>query len=156
MKAFKLLFLFTEGSKFSLEIPEKVNLLTRITEFLSFVNKTNNEAENGKQFASGKTCLKFPTYRAMYIGLEIDGNITTILDLKNKAFRYRGKALHNDLFASYLEKQVLHVLSGKLAPCVNEGFNPSGTLEQPVMRERAENQERKERKLLQASNESYE
>lgn len=147
----KLLFLFTEGSKFSLPFT-KANLSSKLVEFHKFVNKTNSEAENGKQFASGKTALKFPTYRAMYIGLEIEGRIVTVLDLKNKAYRYKGRSLHNDLFPPYLEKQVLHILAGTEAMYVSESFDSNGTLEQPVILERIQNQERKERKLLAAAN----
>lgn len=149
----KIHFQFTNGSRFGLVIEDKKQLLARLIEFYEFVNKTNKEAETGKQFASGKTCLKFPTYRAIYIGIDKEDNtpIEPILDLNSKEYRYKGRSLENNLFPAYLEKQILHKLSGKLSPCLVEKFDPLGIMESIVVQERIETEAKKTQKLLSQS-----
>lgn len=103
----KLLFLFTNNSRFTLEIPEGTTLRERVRELSAFVNENETHVETHKKvFASG-TRVKFPTSRGFFVGYQDgDGAIQTLITPDSKAIKYRGKALLLDELATELEFRV--------------------------------------------------
>lgn len=103
----KLHFLFSNGAKFSLEIPTGKTIRERVTMLSEFVGQNEKHVENHRSCYASGARVKFPTSRGFYVGYEDEtGTIKTLITPESKAIKYRGKALLLETLASEIEYRV--------------------------------------------------
>lgn len=87
----KLIFAFTNGSKFDLNLPAKLNRKSLIGQLMAFQAFCLASMVDHKRYASGKTTFKIPTHRPCFIGLQLeDGKVVPITDNAGSLARIKG------------------------------------------------------------------
>lgn len=115
----KLHFLWSNGSRFSLNVPENTNIRERVELLVKQVAGQNAHLANHKGIYSSQSAVKFPTSRCYFVGYD-NGNdqIVTLLDMKNRALKFGGKSLTNDNLPTAIEYQVNKLgQDSVVAPC---------------------------------------
>jgi hypothetical protein len=150
----KLHFLFTNGAKFSLEIPEGTNILDRVNALAIFAKQNNEHVESHKELYSSKSRVKFPTSRGFFVGYEgTEGQVQTLITPDSSALIFRGKALTSELLANEIEYRVNQLSGERLYIGCRTGYTPlmAAKLEADKVKSE-EAKERKAQKLLAAAN----
>lgn len=90
----KLIFLFSNGAKFDLNLPAKLNRTTLSAQLANFQAFCLAAIVDHKRYASGKTTFKVPTHKPSFVGLQMeDGKVVPIRDNAGNAAKIKGYAI---------------------------------------------------------------
>jgi hypothetical protein len=90
----KLIFLFTNGEKFNLNLPAKLNRKSFAIQLADFQAFCLVGLSDHKKYASGKTSFKIATHRPSWIGLLTEeGKVLPILDETGKVAKIKGHSI---------------------------------------------------------------
>lgn len=142
--------LFNNGAKFITNDYKAKAQRKMIDDLCKLIADTNNPDSVAveKQFATGKTKFKFPLHRGFRVAV-LDGEKSFVVaDINQAHYLFRGKSFLNDLFPAFLERKLNEAKFGRKGCLQNDTFDPNGTLESGLAKDRILEQEAKERKLL--------
>lgn len=147
----KLHFLFTNGSKFTLPLPDGTNVLDQVTLLTSFVETNETHVACHSKVYASTSKVKFPLSRGFYVGYESEpGKIDTLITPESKAIKYRGKALLLASLATEIEYRINAI--NAVIPFVGCSVNLTPQMCEALEREQMDKEQAKIRKEQKALN----